>query len=107
MTVEPRARSSPALGRDGHQTANLGDILERVLDRGVVIVGDIRISLLDIELLTVKLRLLIASVETAQEIGIDWWQHDPWLTSRARDQLATTDGPRQLPAGQGRVNDRA
>jgi hypothetical protein len=63
------------------EPANLGDILERVLDRGLVIVGDIRVNLLDIELLTIKLRLLIASVETARELGIDWWQHDPWLTS--------------------------
>lgn len=69
-------------GAGGHEPANLGDILERVLDRGLVIVGDIRISLLDIELLTVKLRLLVASVETARQLGIDWWEHDPWLTSR-------------------------
>ncbi len=66
-------------------SGNLADILERVLDRGVVIVGDIRVNLLDIELLTIKLRLLIASVDTARELGIDWWEHDPWLTSRDRD----------------------
>jgi hypothetical protein len=71
----------------GHEPANLGDILERVLDRGIVIVGDIRVSLLDIELLTVKLRLVVASVDTAREMGIDWWEHDPWLTSRAREPL--------------------
>nr|WP_248961590.1 gas vesicle protein [Sphaerisporangium perillae] len=64
---------------------NLGDILERVLDRGVVIVGDIRVNLLDIELLTIKLRLLIASVDTARELGIDWWEHDPWLSSKDHD----------------------
>ncbi|WP_214410928.1 gas vesicle protein [Sphaerisporangium fuscum] len=64
---------------------NLADILERVLDRGVVIVGDIKVNLLDIELLTIKLRLLIASVDTARELGIDWWEHDPWLSSRDRD----------------------
>ncbi|CAL9616218.1 gas vesicle protein GvpJ [Streptomyces sp. enrichment culture] len=65
------------------QTANLADILERVLDKGVVIVGDIRVNLLDIELLTIKLRLLVASVDKAREIGIDWWEHDPALSSRA------------------------
>ncbi|MEH1125310.1 gas vesicle protein GvpJ [Micromonospora sp. CPCC 206061] len=65
----------------GQQPANLGDILERVLDRGLVVVGDIRINLLDIELLTIKLRLLVASVDTARELGIDWWEHDRWLTS--------------------------
>ncbi|HKS49755.1 MAG TPA: gas vesicle protein [Amycolatopsis sp.] len=65
-----------------HQPANLGDILERVLDKGIVIAGDIRVNLLDIELLTIKLRLVIASLETAREVGIDWWTRDPWLTGR-------------------------
>jgi hypothetical protein len=64
----------------GREPANLGDILERVLDKGIVIAGDIQVNLLDIELLTIKLRLLIVSVETARELGIDWWEHDPWLT---------------------------
>ena len=69
--------------------ANLADILERVLDKGIVIVGDIRINLLDIELLTIKLRLVIASVDKAKEMGIDWWETDPALSSRARrDELA-------------------
>ncbi|SCF21835.1 Gas vesicle protein [Micromonospora saelicesensis] len=76
----------------GHEPANLGDILERVLDRGIVIAGDIRVSLLDIELLTLKLRLVIASVDTARQIGIDWWEHDPWLSSRARPPVEL--GPR-------------
>jgi len=62
----------------------LPDILERVLDKGIVIAGDISISLLNIELLSIKLRLLIASVEKAQQMGIDWWQSDPSLSSRAR-----------------------
>jgi hypothetical protein len=64
----------------GPQPGNLGDILERVLDKGLVIAGDIRVNLLDIELLTIKLRLIIASVDTAREIGINWWETDPWLT---------------------------
>jgi hypothetical protein len=69
--------------------ANLADILERVLDKGVVIAGDIRINLLDIELLTIKLRLIVASVDKAKEMGIDWWEDDPALSSRARrDELA-------------------
>ncbi|MFF5563028.1 gas vesicle protein [Streptomyces sp. NPDC012623] len=70
-------------GQQG-QSANLADILERVLDKGVVIAGDIQINLLDIELLTIKLRLLVASVDRAKEMGIDWWEHDPSLSSRAR-----------------------
>src|SRR3954462_3441355 len=65
--------------------ANLADILERVLDKGIVIAGDIQINLLDIELLTIKLRLLVASVERAQEMGINWWESDPTLSSRARE----------------------
>ena len=64
--------------------ANLADILERVLDKGIVIAGDIRINLLDIELLTVKLRLIVASVDKAKEMGIDWWEDDPALSSGAR-----------------------
>jgi Gas vesicle protein len=65
--------------------ANLADILERVLDKGIVIAGDIQINLLDIELLTVKLRLLVASVERAQEMGINWWESDPTLSSKAQE----------------------
>jgi len=65
--------------------ANLADILERVLDKGIVIAGDIQINLLDIELLTIKLRLLVASVERAQEMGINWWESDPSLSSRAQE----------------------
>ncbi|WP_433062754.1 gas vesicle protein GvpJ [Dactylosporangium sp. CS-033363] len=85
MRPEP---SSHQVLTTGHEPANLGDILERVLDKGIVIVGDIRVSLLDIELLTLKLRLVVASVDTARQMGIDWWEHDPWLTSKAREPLA-------------------
>ncbi|MFF8387007.1 gas vesicle protein [Streptomyces kanasensis] len=66
----------------GQGTSSLADILERVLDKGIVIAGDIRIDLLDIELLTIKLRILIASVDKAKEMGIDWWEYDPSLSSR-------------------------
>jgi len=67
----------------GRAPANLGDILERVLDKGLVIAGDIQINLLDIELLTIKLRLVIASLDTAREVGINWWEEDPWLSADA------------------------
>jgi hypothetical protein len=63
---------------------SLVDILERVLDKGVVIAGDISINLLDIELLTIKIRLLIASVDKAKEMGIDWWARDPQLSGKAQ-----------------------
>ena len=63
--------------------ANLADVLERVLDKGVVIAGDIRVNLVNIELLTIRIRLLVASVDRAREMGIDWWAHDPMLSSQA------------------------
>ena len=71
--------------RDGVAPAQLADVLERVLDKGIVIAGDIQINLLDIELLTVKLRLLVASADKAREMGIDWWEGDPFL-SRSSDK---------------------
>lgn len=66
------------------QTTNLADILERVLDKGIVIAGDIRIQLADVQLLDIKIRLLIASVDKAKEIGIDWWEHDAYLSTKAK-----------------------
>jgi hypothetical protein len=96
-SADPGFGSSTArTAATGHEPANLGDILERVLDRGIVIVGDIRVSLLDIELLTLKLRLVVASVETARQMGIDWWEHDPWLTSKAREPLPPGTRPAAL-----------
>jgi hypothetical protein len=67
------------------QQDSLADILERVLDKGIVIAGDIQVNLLDIELLTIKLRLLVASVDKAKEMGIDWWESDPTLSKGSRE----------------------
>jgi len=64
---------------------NLADILERVLDKGIVIAGDIKIQIADIDLLTIKIRLLIASVDKAMEMGINWWQTDSYLSSKAQE----------------------
>ncbi len=69
----------------GPAPAQLADVLERVLDKGIVIAGDIQINLLDIELLTIRLRLLVASADKAREMGIDWWENDPFLSSGGRD----------------------
>jgi hypothetical protein len=77
-------RSSMAQPVRSSAPANLADILERVLDKGIVIAGDIRVNLLDIELLTIKIRLLVASVDKAQEMGIDWWRNDPMLSTSAQ-----------------------
>ncbi|MFE7720045.1 gas vesicle protein [Nocardia rhizosphaerihabitans] len=116
MTVVGGGSSVPQPYGGGHQSTNLADILERVLDKGLVIAGDIQVNLLDIELLTIKLRLVIASLETAKAVGIDWWETDPWLNSKARTlerqdrdlelenrelrdriaQLEATNGRRQL-----------
>ena len=70
------------------QSATLADILERILDKGVVIAGDIKIKLVDIELLTIQIRLLIASVDKAKEMGLDWWSTNPAFCSSARDARA-------------------
>jgi hypothetical protein len=116
MTVEntpaPGAGAARAYGsgdasvaRGGRAPANLGDILERVLDKGLVIAGDIQVNLLDIELLTIKLRLVIASLDTAREVGINWWENDPWLSADAgravrgksvRGEVDDEDGTGQL-----------
>ncbi len=67
------------------QATNLADILERVLDKGIVIAGDIKIQLCDVDLLNIKIRLLIASVDKAIEMGINWWQQDSYLSSKAKE----------------------
>ena len=67
--------------------AQLADVLERVLDKGIVIAGDIQVNLLDIELLTIKIRLLIASADKAREMGIAWWDGDPFLSGRSHKSL--------------------
>jgi hypothetical protein len=68
----------------GSNPDTLADVLERILDKGIVIVGDVVINILDIELLTLKVRLVVASVDTAKRMGIDWWTMDPFLNSRAK-----------------------
>jgi len=95
MSVEernlPTRAPSRLPGRPEPQT-NLADILERVLDKGIVIAGDIQINLLDIELLTIKLRLLVASVDRAREMGINWWENDPSLQRLDDDKQQVGDG---------------
>ena len=67
------------------QATNLADILERVLDKGIVIAGDIKIQIADVDLLNIKIRLLIASVDKAMEMGINWWQQDSYLSTKAKE----------------------
>jgi hypothetical protein len=68
-----------------NNSTNLADILERVLDKGIVIAGDIKIQLADVDLLNIKIRLVVASVDKAMEMGINWWQQDPYLSSTAKE----------------------
>jgi hypothetical protein len=69
----------------------LADLLERILDKGLVIAGDIRIRLVEVELLTINIRLLVASVDKAREIGIDWWTRSSFLCSQVRPELPVPD----------------
>lgn len=66
------------------ESATLADVLERILDKGLVIAGDIKIKLVDIELLTIQIRLLVCSVDKAREMGIDWWMSNPYLSSKGQ-----------------------
>ena len=89
--ARPDASAAQLYGSGGggaSRSANLGDILERVLDKGLVIAGDIQVNLLDIELLTIKLRLIVASLDTARQVGINWWEDDPWLNADAARRAA-------------------
>ena len=113
MTAVP---SPGNLGTPSRSPEGLADILERVLDKGIVIAGDVVVNVLDIELLTLKLRLLIASVDTAKQMGIDWWQDDPFLSRDARsleqenrqlrqrlEQLESGDAPTRSAASANRT----
>jgi Gas vesicle protein len=99
--LQPSAGAAPApvgpaaAAQTQPRTGDLGDILERVLDKGIVIAGDIQVNLLDIELLTIRLRLLVASVDTAREIGINWWETDPRLKAGGDDAADKRPGLEQ------------
>ncbi len=67
--------------------ATLADVLERVLDKGIVIAGDIRVNLVEVELLTIQIRLVVCSVDKAKEMGMDWWVNNPAFSTRARPEL--------------------
>jgi hypothetical protein len=86
-------RRSSLARHSGTPPAQLADVLERVLDKGIVIAGDIRINLLDIELLTIKVRLLLASADKARELGITWWENDPFLSG---EESTLADENREL-----------
>lgn len=74
----------------------LVEILDRVLDKGLVIAGDIKINLANVELLTIQVRLLVCSIDKAEQIGLNWWRHDPRLTSTSPSPLLASDIERRL-----------
>src|SRR3954463_1631801 len=100
-------RSSGGLTPRGNPPQNLADVLERVLDKGIVIVGDIQVRLLDIELLTIKIRLMVASVDKAREMGIDWWEVDPFFSSGGSDDKDDKDDKDGDEKGGGRLGELA
>ena len=81
-----------------HRATGLVDVLDRVLDKGLVIAGDIKVSLAEVELLTIRIRLLICSLDKAQEIGLDWWRYDRDLSpgGQRRGQLVTEELQAQI-----------
>jgi len=70
---------------NSHRISGLVDVLDRVLDKGLAVAGDIKVSLAEVELLTIRIRLIICSIDKAQEIGLDWWKYDRHLSPGARD----------------------
>lgn len=102
----PAGRASRNELQTHPRSDSLADVLERVLDKGIVIVGDIQIRLLDIELLTIKIRLMVASVDKARELGINWWESDEYIThledAGHNDELRELN--RRLEALEGRID---
>jgi hypothetical protein len=74
----------------------LVDILDRVLDKGLVIAGDIKINLANVELLTIQVRLLVCSIDKAEQIGLNWWRNDPRLNMTAPEALPPSDVEQRL-----------
>ena len=97
MTVvtTPRSTNDARRFTTATQGSTLADVLERVLDKGIVIAGDISVSVGSTELLSIRIRLLISSVDKAREIGINWWESDPYLNSQTQKLL---DANQQLQA---------
>ena len=103
MTLERRVHEAPS-------SATLVDLLDRVLDKGLVVAGDVSISLANVELLTIRVRLLVCSIDKAEQIGLNWWRYEPGLGRRdgatdgeiARLQARIAELEAQLQRSQGR-----
>jgi hypothetical protein len=88
----------PELQVDNHRVSGLVDLLDRVLDKGLAIAGDIKISLAEVELLTIRIRLIICSIDKAQEIGLDWWKYDEHFAPGQHATQVTADLRKQVAA---------
>lgn len=77
------------------RSSGLVDVLDRVLDKGLVVAGDIRVSLAEVELLTIRIRLLVCSIDKAEQIGLDWWRHEAYLAGDARERALETEALRE------------
>ena len=86
---------TPAIEPAYRRSTGLVDVLDRVLDKGLVIAGDIRVSLAEVELLTIRIRLLVCSIDKAEQIGLDWWRQDPNLSVAARQLSLENETLRQ------------
>ena len=86
---------TPAIEPAYRRSTGLVDVLDRVLDKGLVIAGDIRVSLAEVELLTIRIRLLVCSIDKAEQIGLDWWRQDPNLSVAARRLTLENDALRE------------
>src|SRR6266545_7711097 len=84
--------------RDITPTTTLVDILDRVLDKGLVVAGDIRVSLANVELLTIRIRLLVCSIDKAEQIGLNWWRYDQSLVRQPEEALANAETVARLEA---------
>lgn len=98
----------------GQRVSSLVDVLDRVLDKGLAIAGDIKISLAEVELLTIRIRLIVCSIDKAQEIGLDWWRHDPAFSGKRafeadelKKQIADLEAKVALLSARGRTPARA
>ncbi len=106
-TGQPSPRQGPTfVGTRGAPAQSLADVLERVLDKGIVIVGDIQVRLLDIELLTIKIRLMVASVDRAREMGINWWEGDPFVSTLEEKDEDRDELQRRIDALEARLADK-
>ena len=84
----------PDLHLGPNRSTGLVDVLDRILEKGLVVAGDVKIALAEVELLTIRIRLIVCSIDKAQAIGLDWWRGDPYFGSQRREDPAVTNGGR-------------